>query len=76
MSPLTGPDVRGSDWRKASQSMNNGNCVEAASIRAGVVVRDSANPGDPILFYSADAWRAFIAALKNGERHLPLTRQR
>lgn len=70
MSPLTGPHVRGSDWRKASRSMNNGNCVEAASIHAGVVVRDSVKPMDPILFYPADAWRAFIASVKNGEQSL------
>lgn len=70
MSSLTGPDVSGAGWRKSHRSMNNGNCVEAASIPAGVVVRDSAKPKDAVLFYPAGAWRAFIATVKSDESGL------
>jgi Domain of unknown function (DUF397) len=34
-------------WRKASYSGNQGNCVELA--HSGDLVRDSKNPGGPVL---------------------------
>jgi Domain of unknown function (DUF397) len=44
------------DWRKASYSFANGNCIEVAS---GVRVRDSKDPDGPVLRFSPDAWRLF-----------------
>ena len=52
-------------WRKASRSVNNGACVEAASARAAVMVRDSVDPSGPVVASSSVAtWRTFIAAAK------------
>jgi Domain of unknown function (DUF397) len=59
-------------WRKSSYSgSNGGNCVEVADSLPGVVaVRDSKDPGGPVLAFAPDAWRAFMAAIKAGEFRL------
>jgi Domain of unknown function (DUF397) len=56
-------------WRKSSYSgSNGGGCVEIADNLPGVVaVRDSKDPGGPVLAVTPDAWRAFTAAIKSGE---------
>ena len=48
-------------WRKSSHSGSNGHCVEVAG---GVQVRDSKDPGGPVLTFTPAEWRAFIATLK------------
>ena len=49
-------------WRKASASINGG-CVEARAARGGVEVRDSKNPGGPVLAYTP----ATLACLPGGK---------
>jgi hypothetical protein len=39
--------------------MGNGNCVEMATDGRAIVVRDSKDPGGPVLAYSTEAWAAF-----------------
>ncbi|SFF49536.1 protein of unknown function [Actinacidiphila alni] len=53
-------------WRKSSYSgSNGGNCVEVGDGIPGVIpVRDSKDPQGPALAFSADAWTAFVAAVK------------
>jgi Domain of unknown function (DUF397) len=53
-------------WRKASRSVNNGQCVEVAADRAAVLVRDSVNPAGAVVPYAPAAWRAFISSAKAG----------
>ena len=55
------------NWKKSSYSGGQGNCVEVASLRDGVAVRDSKNPGGPVLRFSADDWQAFVASVKAGQ---------
>ena len=51
-------------WRKSSYSgSNGGECVEVATAGA-VLVRDTADRGGAVLSFTADAWRAFIAAIR------------
>jgi hypothetical protein len=53
-----------STWRKSSYSgPNGGECVEVAATGT-VLVRDTADRGGPVLAFTADAWRAFTAAIR------------
>jgi hypothetical protein len=48
-------------WFKSSYSGGSGTeCVEAAFVPAGVLVRDSKVPDGPHLAVSAEAWRRFV----------------
>ena len=53
-----------STWRKSSYSgSNGGECVEVATTGT-VLVRDTADRDGPMLTFTADAWRAFTAAIR------------
>ncbi|HEY3873564.1 MAG TPA: DUF397 domain-containing protein [Actinocrinis sp.] len=55
-------------WRKSSHSKNNGNCVELAPLPGdGVAVRDSKDPGGPVLRFTGAEWAAFCAGFEAGE---------
>ncbi|MBE8469518.1 DUF397 domain-containing protein [Streptomyces justiciae] len=50
-------------WFKSSYSGGNATeCLEAAFIPSGVLVRDSKRPAEPHLTVSARAWADFLAA--------------
>lgn len=55
--------VEAGTWRKSSRS-NGTNCLEAAPCPCGVAVRDSKDPGGPVLAFPAAAWRRFTAQAK------------
>ena len=53
-----------SNWRKSSYSgSNGGECVEVATTGT-VLVRDTADRSGPVLRFTAEAWRAFTAAIR------------
>jgi hypothetical protein len=54
-------------WRKATRSIGNGDCVEIAPVSGTIVVRDSKDPAGPVLRYSADAWKAFLSEAGQGD---------
>lgn len=60
-------DLSTARWRKSSFSNGDGgNCVEVADGVPGVLpVRDSKDPEGPALVFTADAWTAFVHAVKN-----------
>ncbi len=62
-------DMTNVTWRKSSYSGGNGgNCVEVALLPDDSrAVRDSKDPGGPVLAFTPDEWRAFTAAIKAGE---------
>jgi len=62
-------DLSRADWRKASySSTNGGNCVEIAGNLPGIVaVRDSKDPGGPVLGFGPAEWAAFISGVRAGQ---------
>jgi hypothetical protein len=57
------------DWAKSAHSSTNG-CVEARLGDGMVQVRDTKHPDGPVLTFSAEDWRTFVAEVKAG-RHDP-----
>jgi hypothetical protein len=49
------------DWRKSTKC-DSGACIEIAS---GPLIRDSADPGGPVLEFTPAAWTAFTAAIRS-----------
>lgn len=57
-------DRTSANWRKSSRSAQQGNCLEIAGNLPGVVaLRDSKDPGGPVLVVSPAAFRAFTGSL-------------
>jgi hypothetical protein len=52
-------------WRKASYSSGNGgNCTEVATVPGSVLVRDSKDPGGPVLAFGREAWERFAERMR------------
>jgi hypothetical protein len=61
-------DLSGAQWRISSHSSGSGSCVELAALEAGhVAVRDSTDRSRPALVFDAAEWRAFVAAMADGQ---------
>lgn len=55
-------------WRKSSRSSGEGQCVEVARVDDTIGVRDTKlGEASPVLEFTPDEWRAFIAGMKDGE---------
>lgn len=50
-------------WRKSTHSAGSGNCVEVATRRGQVAVRDSKDPRGPVLWFDPNTWRAFVGSV-------------
>ncbi|MET9397054.1 DUF397 domain-containing protein [Kitasatospora sp. NPDC002965] len=62
------PELSNASWFTSSHSNNGGQCVEvSASFPGTVPVRDSKDPQGPALIFSADAFTAFVDAVRAGE---------
>ncbi|MDH2424489.1 DUF397 domain-containing protein [Sphaerisporangium sp. TRM90804] len=61
-------DLSRATWVKSSYSGGNGgNCVEIAWLGGDVTaVRDSKNPGGPVVRFGGAAWEAFRGGVKGG----------
>jgi hypothetical protein len=56
----------GEDWRISSASGNGNSCVEA-KFDGAVHIRNSIHPDRGTTAVDADAWREFVAAVKEAE---------
>jgi hypothetical protein len=57
--------VDGLNWRKASYSgSGGGNCVDVASSKSVVLVRDTTDRDGSMLTFSVEAWERFTASLR------------
>jgi hypothetical protein len=55
-------------WVKSSLSFANGDCVQVARLPDGRVgIRDSKDPGGPVLRFTPSEWAAFLCGVQNGE---------
>jgi hypothetical protein len=52
-------------WRRACSSATN--CVEVDAAMVQVAVRDSKDPGGPVLRFPRGVWRAFVEGVKAGD---------
>lgn len=64
--PLSDVDFDNLVWRTAARC-NGGVCIEIAGATGSVAIRDSKNPGGPVLLFSSDEWRAFLTGAKEGD---------
>jgi hypothetical protein len=64
---LSDEEVASLSWVKASFSNHNGACIEIASTTDKIAMRDSKDPGGPILVYTPIEFRAFLEGARNGE---------
>jgi hypothetical protein len=61
-------EVASAAWGKSSYSNSSEGCVEVASRDRVVGIRDSKQHGrGPVLEFTATAWSAFLAAVKDGK---------
>jgi hypothetical protein len=61
-----GPPRAEGGWRRSTRCGGSG-CVEVAMSNGEIALRDSKRPDSPVLTYTADEWRDFIAGVKDGE---------
>jgi hypothetical protein len=55
------------NWRKATGSWANGDCVEIGQLAGGLVgVRDSGNRRGPVIAFDASRWDNFLASVRAG----------
>ncbi|MBC2865612.1 DUF397 domain-containing protein [Streptomyces mexicanus] len=66
MRNISDHDLDAANWLKSTYSGGSGgNCLEVThDFPALVPVRDSKNPDGPKLVFPAEAWSAFVSALK------------
>ncbi|RLU80161.1 DUF397 domain-containing protein [Streptomyces griseocarneus] len=69
--PAHEADLSRARWRKSSHSSGNGACVETAAVSGIVAVRDSKEPGGPVLRFRPDEWSSFLGrAAEEGVTHI------
>ncbi|MBX6357333.1 MAG: DUF397 domain-containing protein [Micromonosporaceae bacterium] len=63
---LRAADVKRAQWRKSTRCDAN-SCVEVALLPDAVAIRNSADPGGPVLSFHRESWQAFLWCIRSGE---------
>jgi hypothetical protein len=58
-------------WFKSSFSATGQNCVEVRFLDGMAMVRNSTDPGGPVLWFNRGEWDAFELGVVNGEFAMP-----
>jgi predicted secreted Zn-dependent protease len=53
-------------WRTA-HSCDGGACVQVAADRDIILIRNSRQPGGPLLEYTTQEWHEFVSGIKKGD---------
>ncbi|MFF2374825.1 DUF397 domain-containing protein [Streptomyces xiamenensis] len=61
--------LAGATWRSASSGGQT--CVEVAALRSAVAVRDSKDPGGPVLVVRPEDFGVFLTGVKSGQMYHP-----
>ena len=62
---VEGPDLSRAAWRASTYSNNGGACIQVAHVGAKIItVRDSKDPGGPVLAFTPGQWTAFTHTVK------------
>ncbi len=59
-SESNGHCVEVAGWRTSARSLGNGECIETGNGPGAVAVRDSKDPGGPVLTFTPGEWREFL----------------
>lgn len=54
-------------WRKSSVSGAGADCVEVATWKSSVLVRDSCYPSRTVLEFTQSQWRSFVRRIGTGD---------
>jgi len=57
------PTHLGDRWQKSRHSEGDGACVEVRVLNGSVQLRDSKDPGGPVLQFSPMCWASFVGSL-------------
>jgi Domain of unknown function (DUF397) len=63
---LRAADIEPAQWRKSTRCDAN-SCVEVAVLPDAVAIRNSTDPGGPVLSFGRDVWRGFVRSIHAGE---------
>jgi hypothetical protein len=63
-------DLEHARWCKSTWCDAN-SCVEVAVLPHLVAMRNSTDPGGPVLSFSPDAWRGFLRSIRAGDFTAP-----
>lgn len=55
------------EFKKSSHCGADGNCVQVALRRGGIVVGDTKHPAGAMLAFNENEWNAFVRGVKDGE---------